>query len=204
MNRKLTLLLIAAVATILPAVAVADVMVTGQATLESFHQHTAFEFERGSNYPAANATNSIGWMPLDGNWMGQIDLQGSDYVQTEMINVIDLNMTISNAAAPSSVTELFLNMSSSSFPAGTIMVIATSSLTFAILEGTAVSTYSGTPIALNAASASAVVAVDLSQNPHIVINNPVPTQTFYIGFILPPGQYAGASAIMTGQFVKLA
>lgn len=204
MNRKLTLLMIAAVATILPAVAVADVMVTGQITLESFHQHTAFEFQPGPNYAAANATNSIGWITQTGSYMGMLDLEGSLNVQTEMVNVIDLNITVSNAAAPSSVSELFLNVSSSSFPAGTIMVISTSEIGFSTLVGTSVTTYTGTPIPVNGGSLSTVVAVDLSQNPHLVINNFHTAQTFYLGFILPPGMYAGSSALLTGQFVKLA
>lgn len=201
MNRKLTLLLIAAVTTILPAVAVADVMITGQISLESMHHHTAFEFQPGPNYGAANHTNSIGWMSSDGNTMGMLDLQGSLYVSTEMVNVIDLNITVSNAAAPASFMGLYLNISSSTFPAGTIMVISTSMIGFATLTGTAVTHYAGTPIPVDATSLSTVVAVDLSENPHMVITGFSPTQTFYLGFILPPGYYAGDGAMLTGQFV---
>lgn len=84
------------------------------------------------------------------------------------------------------------------------MVISTSQINFATLEGTAVTTYSGTPIPVNGASSSTVVAVDLSQNPHLVITNFHTTQTFYLGYILPPNYYAGSSAVLTGQFVKLA
>lgn len=207
MNRKMTLLLLAAVTAILPAVAVADVMVTGTITLESYHHHTAFELQPGPNYGAANSTNSIGWIAGTGETMGTIDLQGSLYVQTEMINVLDLNFTVSNPAAPASFMGLYLNVSSSTFNSGTIMVISDYQVSFAGMEATPVTSYSaGDPsIGMSVASPhDSIVAVDLSQNPHLVITSFVPTQTLYISFILPPGYYAGSSAILTGQFVALA
>jgi hypothetical protein len=207
MNRKMTLLLLAAVTAILPAVAVADVLVTGTITLESYQHHTAFELQPGPNYGAANSTNSIGWIASTGNTMGTIDLQGSYYVQTEMVNVLDLNFTISNPAAPASFMGLYLNVSSSTFNSGTIMVISDYQLNFAALESTPVTSYSaGDPsIGLSVASPHTnAVAVDLSQNPHLLITSFVPAQTLYISFILPPGYYAGSSAMLTGQFVALA
>ena len=206
MNKKIALIMVAAVAVILPAVAVADVLVMGQLTLESFHHHTAFEFQAGPNYAAANSTNSIGWIAQNDGTMGTLDLEGSFYVQTEMINVIDLNMTVSNAAAPHTFMGLYLNVSSSDFPSGTIMVISTSQISFTTLESTVVTSYTAgdAPIALNAASASSVLAIDLSQNPHVLITGFVPTQTLYISFLLGPGMYAGSSAMLTGQFVVLA
>ena len=204
MNRKMTLLLIAAVATILPAVAVADVMITGEISLEGNHHHTAFEFQPGPNYYAANMSNSIGWMPAQGDTMGTLDLQGSIFVYTYMINVIDLNTTVSNPAAPAQSKVLYLNVSSSTLPAGTIMTISTSEITFAQLWGTPVTTYTGTPIPVDTSSTSTVVAVDLSQNPPLAIPPIGPSDTFYLGFILPPGTYQGTGATLTGQFVALA
>lgn len=207
MNKKMTLLLIAAVTAILPAVAVADVLITGQVTLESFQHHTAFEFQPGPNYVAANSTNSIGWMAAQGATMGQIDLEGSYYVQTEMVNVLDLNFTVSNPAAPASFMGLYLNVSSSSFPVGTVMLISDYQVSFATLQSTPVTHYSaGDPsIAFNAAAPyTTALAVDLSENPHLLVTGFTPTQTLYISFLLPPGYYAGSSAILTGQFVALA
>lgn len=206
MNKKIALIMIAAVAVLLPAVAVADVMVSGQIALESFHHHNAFRFQPGPNYQAANSTNSIGWISSTDGTMGTIDLEGSYYVQTEMINVIDLNFALSNPAAPATFMGLYLNISSSDFPSGTIMAISTSQISFNILESTAVTQYTAgnSPISVNAASPSTVVAVDLSQNPHLLITGFVPTQTLYISFVLPPGMYAGDSAMLTGQFVALA
>lgn len=206
MNKKLTLLLVAAVTAILPAVAVADVLVTGQLTLESYHHHTAFELQPGPNYGAANSTNSIGWMPLQGTTMGQLDLEGSYYVQTEMINVLDLNFTLSNPAAPASFMGLYLNVSSSTFSSGTVMVISDFAISFSVLESTPVTHYSaGDPsISLSVGSPHTnIVAVDLSENPHLLVTSFTPGQTLYVGFILPPGYYAGSSAILTGQFVAV-
>lgn len=207
MNKKVTLLLIAAVTAILPAVAVADVLVTGQITLESFHHHTAFEFQPGPNYLAANSTDSLGWIPAQGQTMGQIDLEGSYYVQTEMINVLDLNFTVSNPAAPASFMGLYLNVSSSTFMPGTIMVISDYQITFSSLESTPVTHYSpGDPsISLTVGSPHTnIVALDLSENPHLLITSFAPAQTLYISFMLPPGYYAGSSAMLTGQFVATA
>ena len=206
MNKKIALIMVAAVAVILPAVAVADVLVTGQVVLESFHHHSAFKFQPGPNYYAANSTNSLGWIAANDGTMGTIDLEGSYYVQTEMINVLDLNLSASNAAAPATFMGLYLNVSSSDFPSGTIMAISTSQISFSTLESTAVTSYTtgDSPISFNAASASSVVAVDLSQNPHVLITGFVPTQTLYISFLLTPGLYAGSSAMLTGQFVALA
>ncbi len=210
MNRKMTLLLLATVTAILPAVAVADVLVTGTLTLESYHHHTAFEFQPGPNYGAANSTNSIGWIAQPESTqgiMGTVDLEGSLYVQTEMINVLDLNFTLSNPAAPASFMGLYLNVSSSTFIPGTIMVISDYQVTFAGMEATPVTSYSvGDPaIALSVGSPHTnIVAVDLSQNPHLLITSFAPGQTLYISFILPPGYYAGSSAILTGQFEAFA
>lgn len=205
MNRKLALLMIAAVTAILPAVAVADVMVTGQLTLESFHHHTAFTLQPGPNYPAANTTNSLGWIPSNDSTMGTIDLEGSLYVQTSMINVLDLNLSVSNVGAPATFMGLYLNVSSSTFPSGTVLVISTSQISFSTLSSTPVTSYTGgsPPIAVNAASLSTVVAVDLSQNPHLLLTGFSPAQTLYISFELGPGEYAGSSALITGQFVAI-
>ena len=206
MNRKFALLMIAAVTVILPAVAVADVMVMGQVSLESMHQHTAFKILQGPNYAAANSTNSIGWIPASNDLMGTIDLEGSYYVQTEMINVLELNIAQSNPSAPASFMGIYLNVSSSTLPAGTIMAISTSQISFNTLETTPVTSYStGDPaIAVNAASTSTVVAVDLSHNPHLLITGFSATQNLYISFLLPPGMYADQGALLTGQFVAFA
>ncbi len=206
MNRKIALLMIAAITVILPAVAVADVMVTGQVSLESMHQHTAFKILEGPNYAAANSTNSIGWISAQNSTMGTIDLEGSYYVQTEMINVLTLNIAQSNPAAPATFMGLYLNVSSSSLPAGTIMAISTSLISFHTLTTTPVTNYSpGNPaIAVNAGSLSTVVTVDLSQNPHLLVTGFTPTQNLYLSFLLPPGMYAGTGALITGQFVAFA
>lgn len=206
MNRKFALLMIAAVTVILPAVAVADVMVTGQVSLESMTQHTAFRILTGPNYAAANSTNSIGWIPASNDLMGTIDLEGSYHVQTEMINVLELNIAQSNPSAPATTMGLYLNVSSSTLPAGTVMAISTSQISFNTLTTTPVTSYSaGDPaIVVNAGSLSTVVSVDLSQNPHLLISGFSPTQNLYLSFLLPPGMYAGSGALITGQFVAFA
>ncbi len=201
MNRKLTILLIAAVATILPAVAVADVLVTGNLTIQSGTNTNLFYFQQGPNYLKAHAAGAITWIePVSSTNQGTIDLEGIGNQSTYMVNVLDMNFSLSPTAIPPPFV-LYLNFSNSNFPAGTVMVVSTSQLTITQLQSTPVTQYSGTSIVVNGGLSSTVVAVDLSQNPSLVVTNFGHSTTLYFGFELPPGLYTGASADLTGTFV---
>lgn len=207
MNRKLTILMITAIAAILPAVAVADVMISGSFTIESGTNNVAWYIQPGENFNKAYNLGAVNWIPSTGpTSMGELDLQGMQYENTLMINVLDLNLSLSPTSIPGTFS-LYLNVSDSSFPAGTIMAISTAPITFAQLTAASVTHYSGgSPIVVNAGSSSTLILVDLSENPHLVINNfPSPfnpaTNYYILSFELPAGIYGGSGATLTGQFV---
>ena len=207
MNRKITLLMVALVAAVIPAVAVADVMITGHISLESnLYHHPAFEFTAGPNYNAANASDSIGWTSQQGELMGLLDLQGNTCMTYISLNVLNLTFSMSNPSVPASFMGLYLNVSSSSFPAGTGMVISTYQINLTNLQALSLTHYSAgdAPISIDASSLTTAVAVDLSENPHMLITGFQPLQTLYISYVLPPNHYAGSTALMTGQFVAYA
>ena len=92
MNRKLKLLLIISIATIIPSVAVADVMVSGTLTISQTMAVPPVHFEPGSNYNTANELGLITWTPNSPSGsMGTIDLEGSTNQTVTLVNVLDLN-----------------------------------------------------------------------------------------------------------------
>lgn len=210
MNKKATILITALIASILPAVAIADVMITGNFTVQSGTNNVAWFIQHGPNYAQANEVGAINWYPNEGpNNMGELDLQGMLYGDTWMVNVLDLNLSLSPTAIPGTFS-LFLNVSDSTFPVGTILAISTQPITFSQLMGASVTHYTaGDPsIVVNAGSTSTLILVDLSENPHLVINNfPSPfnpaTHYFSLSFILPANTYSGTGATLTGQFVTV-
>jgi len=96
MNRKIMILMVAVVATVLPAVAVADVMITGSINGSGVLAKDAFTMQPGSNYAAANASGVIGW---HANKKSESEILGTVYLgvmsneTTYEINVLDINFT---------------------------------------------------------------------------------------------------------------
>lgn len=216
MNRKLSVLLIAAVAAILPAVAIADVMITGQAIIESGINANAWTLQPGSNYVQAHDAGSITWTPTLGpDNMGQIDLQGMAFGDTWMTNVLNVKFGASPTdLGVGSSFNLYLNFSNSNFTTGAVMALSTYDITFAEFQAAlpSVITYGlgDPPIAFDASATSGIILVELSQNPHILMTNfPADlwshvNQYFYrMSFYLPAGDYAGMTATLTGQFVAV-
>jgi len=99
MNRKIMILMVAVVATVLPAVAVADVMITGSVQGLGHSTTDAFIVEPGSNYVAANATAGFGWKAITTSpteVLGQVTV---GYMSNETIfewNVLEINFTGKN------------------------------------------------------------------------------------------------------------
>lgn len=201
MNRKLTIAIVAVIATILPAVAVADVMITGTFDIEGGTNGNVFYFQPGSNYQTAHNDGLITWIePTTPSTQGTIDLQGIDNQSVQMVNVLDLNFSTSPTAIPPPFV-LYLNITNSDFPAGVAMVLSTSPLTLPELAATSVQNYVGTPIPVNCALSTTQVGVYLSQNPSLILTNFNGGTTIYIGFIVPSGGLAGYSATIVGTFI---
>lgn len=116
--------MIAAVATILPAVAVADVMITGNAQIVGTQNNLlVIDVENGTNAYAGVATGAFSYMPATST-LGSFDLEGSPNLTTYMVNVLEINITIAPNHAVNGV--LYVNFSTpvegTPFPAGTVLV----------------------------------------------------------------------------------
>lgn len=187
MNRKMTLLLIAAVTAILPAVAVADVMITGNVAIIGTQNTPVFEIQPGPNYGAAYAIGAIDWNPqLVGVVpeqstpapMATFDLEGMTNLTTALANVLDLNVSISGAVQGT----LYVNFTGD-FPVGALVWISETQMTVQDV----MSMTGGQP--LN--SASFTFTAPFSG-----------LTTYYISFYLPPSSaYAGSTGTITGTFI---
>lgn len=187
MNRRATLFIIAAVAAILPAVAVADVMITGQISIVGTDNTPVFSIEQGPNYENAVEIGSIELTTGALQYCDQgdheltttvstIDLQGISNEATSMINVLELVINKGTGM-------FYLNLTESTLPDGTLMYISPTMMTFNDLMTNGVDIGIGNaPVAL---AELTVTAGDV----------------FYLGFYLPPGEYAGATATISAEFV---
>lgn len=184
----MTLLLIAAVTAVLPAVAVADVMITGNVAIVGTQNTPIFYLQPGPNYPAAHAIGAIDWNPMLESVVNQengplpmatFDLEGIANQTTALANVLDLNITISAGVTGT----LYVNFTGD-FPAGTLVWITNSTVTV----GQVMSGVGGQGIN----SASFVFSGPFSGG----------TTTYYISFYLPPSlSYSSASGTITGTFI---
>ncbi len=186
MNRRVTLLLIAAVTAILPAVAVADVMITGNVLVNGTQNAPVFVIQPGPNYPSAFEIGAIAWNPNAGVSqtegsvapMATFDLEGIANQTTALANVLDLNVTI-NAGVTGT---LYVNFTGD-FPAGALVWITSTQTTV----NDVMSQVGGQSI--NSAT--------------FTYTGPFQggTTTYYISFYLPASlSYAGSSGTITGTF----
>lgn len=187
MNRRITLLLIAAVTAILPAVAVADVMITGNVAIQGTQNAPVFVIQPGPNYPSANAIGAILWNPpvlgveqsvSQVAPMATFDLEGISNQTTALANVLDLNVTINEGVTGT----LYVNFTGN-FPAGALVWITSTATTI----NDVMSQVGGQSI--NSAS--------------FTYSGPFPggTTTYYISFYLPSSTaYGTSTGIITGTF----
>lgn len=183
MNRKITLLLIAAVSTILPAVAVADVMITGNVGVNGTANANVFYLTPGSNFQAADGSVSIN--PYSsGSTMAHVGFGMVSNQTTFIINVLEIQFkdTISSGM-------FYLNSSGVSyFPAGSVMYLSLSPMSFGDFS------YSGLPGATPTITNPAITAFDLS-GPSSYSTAVDGSSVIYIGFFTPA--YDGLST--TGE-----
>ncbi len=131
MNRKIMILMVAVVATVLPAVAVADVMITGNVAGVGTHAKDQFWVQPGSNYAAANATAGFGWhakSTSESEILGNITLGYMSNETIYEINVLDINFT-----AGTGNFVITINVPSSDnnvFPSGTTIYFSETPFSF--------------------------------------------------------------------------
>ncbi|MHB1811966.1 MAG: hypothetical protein ACYCPR_06085 [Thermoplasmataceae archaeon] len=133
MNRKIMILMVAVVATVLPAVAVADVMITGSVQGLGHSTTDAFIVQPGSNYAQAHSTAGFTWTSSAVNEsedLGNITLGVMSNETIFMINVLDINFT-QTGYFNLTVTVPYSN--GVTFPTDTAMYFSTSPLTMTTL-----------------------------------------------------------------------
>jgi len=188
MKNKYKLFIIISIAAILPSVAVADVMVTGSALVSGTTAVPPVHFETGMNYATAHDLGLLTWTPSTGGLMGTLDLEGSENSSIAMANVLDLN----TSAESINGATVYLNLSSTTFPAGTLYVTNSPMNTSEVQSGS-----------FKAGQLVGSLSLSTSGNIHFTVDNPSESplhMVLYIGFELPPGDYAGQAFTLYVQY----
>jgi hypothetical protein len=120
MNRKIMILMVAVVATVLPAVAVADVMMNGSVQGLGNQVPDQFFVTTGANYTQANQTYGFGWVAgNDGTGVISVGYMPGEALYE--VNVLNIGFTSSTPGT------FYVNVTSNaSFPAGSYMYLSTS------------------------------------------------------------------------------
>ena len=162
MNRKTIILLVAMVATILPAVAVADVMVQGNVQVEATGGSAAFMVTQGSNYAAAQDLMTKGsiWTSTQKSATEQMGTMALPTMTNETlygVNILQVNFLADEISS----ADFYINISvSTAFVSGTYLYISGSPMSLSALSSPTVLT-AGSPVSV-AAGAHTVYSVSLS------------------------------------------
>ncbi len=156
MNRKIMILMVAVVATVLPAVAVADVMMNGSVQGLGNQVPDQFFVTTGANYTQANQTYGLGWVAgNDGTGVLSVGYMPGEAIYEA--NVLNIGFTSTTPGT------FYVNVTSNaSFPAGSYMYLSTSSFvqasngTLISSDGASIQTVSLTSISPSTASFSGV------------------------------------------------
>jgi len=182
MNRKIMILMVAVVATVLPAVAVADVMITGSISVHGSQAPDMVYLAEGPNYATASSsslltfTNGSG---LPAATIGSLGIEGMADANVTMLNVLYLNYSVSTSGT------LWINVTGTDFPSGAYAELSTSTLTSFSSAGT--------------------MLYELSDvNGH---NGPISVSTgghgsYYVSFFLPAStEYSSANMEISVTFI---
>ncbi|WP_393972046.1 hypothetical protein OXIME_000649 [Oxyplasma meridianum] len=188
MNRKMMILMVAVVATVLPAVAVADVMVTGSVSGSGVMAMDAFTVQPGSNYASAHSSSGFTWTAShinESEILGDISVGIMSNETIYEVNVLDINFSSSG------YFNLTVNVPTVLPGSGTAEFPADSTIYF-----------STTPFTLTASGISSTQSVSLSNPGSTTLNfhHVTPSTTIYIAFEVGAGPYSGASFSLSGVF----
>jgi hypothetical protein len=177
MNRKMTFLVIALVSTILPAVAVADVMITGNVSIQGTANSNVFYLTPGPNFQAADG--SIAWnhynhYTTNNHYMGDLKFAEVSNQTTFIINVMEI---VFNPNTPAGM--FYLNSTvGSPFTTDSVMYLSLAPMTFGDFS------YSGLPGATPTVLNPGITAFPLDSAQSY--STPVDGSTIiYIGFFTP-------------------
>lgn len=176
MNRKVTILLIAAIAAILPAVAIADVMITGQVGIEGTTNSTVFHLQAGPNYQ--DADGYLGWHSYSsGIHMGDMHLNPTANQTVLAINV--MMITFDSGIMPGTFWLNLTGYSTDMFPSGAYMYVSDNLQYFT--DFSSPNSYSSPGSGIIALNLHIANGVTVSTGPIDVTSSTV----LYIGFYLP-------------------
>jgi hypothetical protein len=181
MNRKVVILLVAMVATILPAVAVADVMITGSASLTLNGVPDQFLVGPGPNYGPVQNMNLFNWTSVALSESEDIGTMTLNYTSNLTINEINV-LQVSNFKIDSSSANNWFNITVDRFTglssnAQILMYVSTAPLSF---DGADLQTSTGTFIVHS--------LVETTNGPTAVYSfqDVTSSTTLYIGFVIGP------------------
>lgn len=186
MNKKVTMLLIAAVAMLLPAVAIADVMVSGSYSVSGSNIGPLFYLAEGPNYVNASELEllTLGPASSDTGLMGTIDLEGIMNQTVEEINVLELVIPASTHVIGGTMT---LNITGATGFGNAVMYLDTTPG----MQQTFTSLTSGQAFVIDS-DPSFTWTISPGSGPLV----------YYIGFVLPPGSYSTGSFTLNGSFMN--
>ena len=135
MNKKVMWLLVGLVAAVLPAVAVADVMLSASVNGSESVASDAFFVQQGSNYANAHALAGFTWtsqVASESEYLGSISLGYMSNETITEVNVLDINFTGLMGSATFNITVAVPDSTtggSTAFQAGSYIYITDSSQT---------------------------------------------------------------------------
>jgi hypothetical protein len=181
MNGKWYLFVVLAVAVMIPAVAVADVIISGEISVQGSQTGDAFIINQGPNYKVANISHLFGWIPdkqssqetMGTLWIGTM----SNETITD-VNVLEINFT----SGVLKNSNFKINVTGGNFAKNTFMVVSNGPLTI-LPDGNIVgsnnmlefSLYSGNSVVTGNGPGITEGSFNVSSDSHL-----------YIGFFIPP------------------
>ncbi len=187
MNRKLILVMVAVVATVLPAVAVADVLVVGYSGGTGVSTPSLFYIQPGSNYMAAQELTGFTYVSNKAStteYVGNIsDLGIMNNETIYEVNVLDINFT---KAVTSGTFNISIDVSTV-FPAGSAIFFNETAWTLTSLQNT----QSSLPLADAYESTSDTYGYLPLSSPGttttLTFNDVSSTTTIYVAFVVGSG-----------------
>jgi len=130
MNRKMVILLVAMVATILPAVAVADVMISGSASITVNSTSDLFQVGPGPNYGPAQNMGLFNWTSIpvsESEDLGALDVNFTSNQTVNEINVLEISQFKIDTSSANNYFNITIDQISSLAPGSTFDVFASES-----------------------------------------------------------------------------
>lgn len=200
MNGRIKMLIVVAMALIIPSVAVADVMISGSVNITGTQSSDVFYFTPGPNAPAAGGF--IGFSTSGStvsSYMADIDLENTNNMSVFTLNVIQVNFKAVTGTFNLSLTV------STPYPGNSVMYYSTSLMTLADFTGKSPSSIiSNAP---SPVSGSGISEFTLSSSAGTTqISNLMTisgtSSHIYIGFYVPGTSSISGEVFLTGNFTS--